>query len=74
MKVRSAYIVQTLVQHMLSNVLKQPVIVRNTVAPTYDIQRIQAAHDSAEYIHCPNVGPTHAIQRIQAAYDSAEYS
>ena len=43
-------------------------IVRNTV------ERIQAAHDSAEYIHCPNVGPTHAIQRIQAAYDSAEYS
>ena len=69
MIVRTTYIGPTLVQRYKSNPNQKP-----NVGPTNDSQRIQAANDSADYIHWPNVGPTHDSQCIQAANDSADYT
>ena len=46
---------------------------RPNVGLTNGRPHIQAAFDSAYYIHLPKVGPTNDNQCIQAVYDSADY-
>ena len=70
MKVQTINIAKRLVKHMIANWDNA----NYNAGPPNDSQRIQAANDSADYTHWPNIGPTDDSQRIQAAYDKADYT